>query len=147
MFEHLLVPIDGSDLSERAIAASLELAGKLGATVTGFVVEPDTAAAAAGRHPSAADREQVLAEAAAADHAKALLSHFRASAKAAGVPFHSHFVRTAHIDDAIVKAASDKHCDLIVMVTHGRGAFGEMLFGSHTKNVMARSTVPLLVLR
>jgi nucleotide-binding universal stress UspA family protein len=40
----------------------------------------------------------------------------------------------------------DHHCDLIVMVTHGRGAFGEMLFGSHTKNVLARSLLPLLVL-
>ena len=36
---------------------------------------------------------------------------------------------------------------MIVMVTHGRGAFGELLFGSHTKNVLAKSKMPLLVLR
>jgi nucleotide-binding universal stress UspA family protein len=30
---------------------------------------------------------------------------------------------------------------------HGRGAFGEMLLGSHTKSVRARSQLPLLVLR
>ena len=36
--------------------------------------------------------------------------------------------------------------DLILMVTHGRGLFGEMLFGSHTKNVMSRTKVAMLVL-
>jgi nucleotide-binding universal stress UspA family protein len=36
---------------------------------------------------------------------------------------------------------------MIVMVTHGRGVFGELLFGSHTKDVMARSKLPLLILR
>ncbi len=35
---------------------------------------------------------------------------------------------------------------MIVMVTHGRGAFGEFLFGSQTKAVLAGSTLPLLVL-
>nr|MCU0967128.1 universal stress protein [Burkholderiaceae bacterium] len=37
-------------------------------------------------------------------------------------------------------------CDMIVMVTHGRGAFGEFLFGSQTKAVLAGSSLPLLVL-
>ena len=35
---------------------------------------------------------------------------------------------------------------MIVMVTHGRGAFGEFLFGSYTKAVLAGSRLPLLVL-
>jgi nucleotide-binding universal stress UspA family protein len=146
MFEHLLVPIDGSDLSERAISASIELAGKLHAAITGFVVEPDVMLPAAGRHPSVVLHESESADAAAAAHAKSLLEHFRTSAKEAGVTFHSHFVRTSNVDQAILTAADEKHCDLIVMVTHGRGAFGELLFGSHTKTVLSKSKVPLLVL-
>jgi nucleotide-binding universal stress UspA family protein len=35
---------------------------------------------------------------------------------------------------------------MIVMVTHGRGVFGELLFGSHTKKLLARTKLPLLVL-
>ena len=50
------------------------------------------------------------------------------------------------IDDAIAEAAAESGCDLIVMATHGRGVFGELLFGSHTKAVLARCKVPLLVL-
>jgi nucleotide-binding universal stress UspA family protein len=130
MFHHLLVPIDGSELSARAIEASVELAAKLGAAITGFVVEPDVDA---------------VSERSAA-HAKKLLQHFGARAKDAGVKFHSHFVRTDSIAAAIVQAAADQHCDLVVMITHGRGAFGELLFGSHTKHVLASSKLPLLVL-
>jgi nucleotide-binding universal stress UspA family protein len=110
------------------------------------VVEPDTAEAVGAVAPTGLSRNFEAAEAAAAAHAKRLLDHFRQCAKTAGVPFHSHFVRTGQIDQAIVAAADAHRCDLIVMVTHGRGAFGEMLFGSHTKNVMSRSKVPLLVL-
>ncbi len=35
---------------------------------------------------------------------------------------------------------------MIVMRTHGRGTFGELLFGSNTKNVLAKCKLPLLVL-
>jgi nucleotide-binding universal stress UspA family protein len=143
MFHHLLVPIDGSDLSEQAIEVSVDLARRLGAAITGFVVEPDAAAAAAAGI-SASDLK--AADVAAAAHATGLLSQFGARAKLAGVRFHPHFVRTDSIDEAIIQAAADKQCDLVVMVTHGRGAFGEKLFGSHTKSVMSRSKLPLLVL-
>lgn len=146
MYEHLLVPVDGSEISDRAMDASIELARKLNAAITGFVAEPDTSLPAVGRHPSVVVREMEQAEAQAAAHANAVLQRFRARAQAAGVSFHGHFVRTAQVDDAIVKAADEQHCDMIVMVTHGRGAFGELLFGSHTKNVLARSKLPLLVL-
>ena len=40
MYSHLLVPVDGTVLSERAVRSSLELASKLQAKVTGFVAEP-----------------------------------------------------------------------------------------------------------
>ncbi len=35
---------------------------------------------------------------------------------------------------------------MIIMLTHGRGTFGELLFGSNTKNVLAECKLPLLVL-
>jgi nucleotide-binding universal stress UspA family protein len=52
----------------------------------------------------------------------------------------------ARVDRAIIAKAEARGCDLIVMVTHGRGAFGEFLFGSQTKAVLAGSKLPLLVL-
>jgi nucleotide-binding universal stress UspA family protein len=62
------------------------------------------------------------------------------------VPFTGHFVASGAVDDAITGEAEKAGCDMIVMVTHGRGALGEFLFGSHTKHVISRSKLPVLVL-
>ena len=70
----------------------------------------------------------------------------RAAAQAAGVSFKGYHDQVARIDRAIIAAAESQGCDMIVMVTHGRGAFGEFLYGSQTKAVLAGSNLPLLVL-
>ena len=43
MYQHLFVPVDGSELSQRAIDGSIALAKQLGARITGFVAEPELA--------------------------------------------------------------------------------------------------------
>jgi nucleotide-binding universal stress UspA family protein len=146
MFTHFLVPVDGTELSERAAQVSLDLALKLGARVTGFVAEPmpplPTMSANVATYQRDADEHLARTE----EHARKVLAAFKARAVERGVEFDGHFQRNDSVDDAIVKAAGEFGCDLIVMVTHGRGAFGELLFGSHTKNVMSRCKVPMLVL-
>jgi nucleotide-binding universal stress UspA family protein len=62
------------------------------------------------------------------------------------VSFSGHHAQALRVEDAIIDAANEHGCDMIVMATHGRGTFGELLFGAHTKGVMARSKLPLLVL-
>jgi nucleotide-binding universal stress UspA family protein len=146
MFKHILVPIDGSDLTDRAMTASLELARQLGAAVTGFVAEPVAAPPTPGRPPSLIRQETLEHDAITAAHAKSLLERFAERAKEAGVPFVGHHAQVPRVDRAIISAAESQGCDMIVMVTHGRGAFGEFLFGSQTKAVLAGSTLPLLVL-
>lgn len=146
MYQHLLVPLDGTELSERAAQSSLALASKLGARITAFVAEPLPPLPHMGSHPKAYAKEADDHLARTEAHAQTVLKSFKAQADAAGVPFEGRFTRTDAVDDAIVNTATDAGCDLIVMVTHGRGAFGELLFGSHTKNVIARSKLPLLVL-
>lgn len=146
MYQHLLVPLDGSELSERAAQSSLELARKLGARITALVAEPLPPLPHMGSHPSTYAREADEHLARTDAHAHEVLDRFKAQAEEAGVPFEGRFTRTDAVDDAIVNTAREVGCDLIVMVTHGRGALGELLFGSHTKNVIARSELPLLVL-
>ena len=146
MFQHLLVPIDGSELSERAAQTSLTLAAKLGAKVTAFVAEPlppmPNEATGMNSYARKAEEHRVRTEA----HAQEVLKRFGALCAEQGVAFKGEYKRTDGVDDAIILAAKEFDCDLVVMVTHGRGAFGELLFGSHTKNVLARSKLPLLVL-
>ncbi len=145
MFERLLVPIDGTPTAERAMTASIALARKLQAAIVGFIAEPDLRAAS--DKPVAAGKTPAKAKAAADSHAHKVLEEFQAQAAAAQVPFEGVMAYTAEIDEAIISTAQQERCDLIVMVTHGRGSFGERLFGSHTKSVMSKCKLPLLVLR
>lgn len=146
MYQHLLVPVDGTELSERTAMASLELARKLGATLTAFVAEPMPPLPSMGSNPNVYARDADAHLLRTEQHAREVLARFGAKAAEQGVTFQGKFQRSDSIDDAIVNAAKEFGCDLIVMATHGRGAFGELLFGSHTKNVLSRSKLPLLVL-
>lgn len=145
-YKRLLVPVDGTELTHKAIDASIALARQLGAAITGFVAEPLPPVPTTPRSRSQLEREAREHEEMAAAHARPLLERFEAAAQAAGVPFRGVYDQVQQVDQAIISMAEAQGCDMIVMVTHGRGAFGEFLFGSQTKAVLAQSKLPLLVL-
>jgi len=146
MYKRLLVPVDGSELTERAMQASVALARQLGAAILGFVAEP-LPPLRSERYPTAVGDEMLREhDAMTAAHASRVLARFAELAQAAGVEFAGFQDQTPRVDQAIVNTAEAQGCDMIVMVTHGRGAFGEFLFGSPTKAVLAGSKLPLLVL-
>jgi len=130
MFKRLLVPVDGGELSGRAMRASIDLASGLGASIVGFIAEPFASL-----------------DSAAFAHAHGVLAQFERLAAEAGVAFASHSTQASHIDAAILDAAHEHRCDLIVMSTHGRGALERWLRGSCTTQVAARCRLSLLVLR
>lgn len=146
MYQRLLVPVDGTELSDRAISASIDLARQLGASITGFVAEPLMELPDHPMHAHALQREVEAHDAWTGAHAQDVLGRFAERARAAGVAFEGHHAQVRHIDKAIIAEAESQGCDLIVMVTHGRGAFGEFLYGSQTKAVLSGSRLPLLVL-
>lgn len=146
MFKRILVPVDGSELSERAMVASVDLAVQLGAAITGFVAEPVPPVPIGPRARSLMMQEAAEHDAMTQAHAEDVLGRFARFAREAGVDFQGFHDQVPMVDRAIVAAAESRGCDLIVMVTHGRGAFGEFLFGSQTKAVLAGSKLPLLVL-
>ena len=146
MYKHLLVPVDGSELTQHAIEDSVKLAAQLGASITGFVAEPLAPLPLPGQPPSTMRQEALEHDAMTESHAREVLARFESRAREAGVPFHGYHAQVPRVDRAIIAAAESQGCDMIVMVTHGRGAFGEFLFGSQTKAVLAGSKLPLLVL-
>ena len=146
MYKHLFVPVDGSELSHRAMDGSIELAKQLGARITGFVVEPDVPITAAASHTEKLLDRMKDNEDKNEQHAAALLGQFENRAKAAGVDFSAHHVTAYLVDQAIMEEAEKLGCDMIVMVTHGRSAIGEFVFGSHTKKIIAKSKLPVFVM-
>jgi nucleotide-binding universal stress UspA family protein len=146
VYQHLFVPVDGSELSERAMEGSIGLAKQLGARITGFVVEPDISLAVASGPPSGFPGRLKAHEERNEKHAAKLLGSFKERADAAGVAFTGIHVASSSVDQSIADEAQRAGCDMIVMVTHGRGTMGELLFGSHTKAVIAKTQLPLFVL-
>jgi nucleotide-binding universal stress UspA family protein len=144
MIKSILVPIDGGKLSDRAISASIELAAQLGASLTGFAVGSSKGLLASQARNAESAIESIGGPRAAAREA---LARFEQSAQAAGVPYQGFYHQASRVDRAIIEAAESHGCDMILMVTHGRGAFGEFLFGSQTKAVLAGSNLPLVILK
>lgn len=146
MYKNLFVPVDGEELSDRAMEGSLELAAQLGARITGFVVEPDLPLSVTtdttGVFPDRVEEHQARIT----SHARTLLDEFESRAAKAGVAFSGVSVTGYSVDAAIVNEAVKHGCDMIVIVTHGRGPLGELVFGSHAKKVISRTRLPVLVL-
>lgn len=147
MYEHLLVPVDGSALSDKAMEHSIGLAKMLGASITGFTAEPPlpilvVEQAAVAYDLATFQEHEKRCEA----HARELLESFAAKARHAGVHFDGQFVITDNIQQSIVDMAQKQGCDLIVMASHGRHGLDALIHGSLTKSVLAHSQVPLLVL-
>lgn len=147
MFKHLFVPVDGSALSHRAMDGSIALALQLGARITGFVVEPEVPLTAANSQTE--NLLDLIKDNASKNeaHAAALLGQFEKRAVAAGVEFKAQHVTAYLVGQSIVEEAEKSGCDMIVMVTEGRSRIGKFVFGSHTKDVIIESTLPVMVLR
>ena len=125
MYGHILIPTDGSELAEHGVTHGLALAKSLGAKVSVInVVEP--LFAVTGDFASVLDRA-----------AKA--------AKEAGVSCETIQVENVPAYRAIISAAEDKGCDLIVMSTHGLGGLPMLLIGSVTNKVLTYAKTPVLV--
>jgi nucleotide-binding universal stress UspA family protein len=147
MYEHLLVPVDGSALSDKAMETSIGLAKMLGASITAFTAEPPlpllvVEQAAVAYDVSTYQDHDKRCEA----HARELLEAYGARARKAGVSFEGQFVITDDVQQAIVDMAAKCACDLIVMASHGRHGLDALIHGSLTKSVLAHSQLPLLVI-
>ncbi|HEY1012395.1 MAG TPA: universal stress protein [Herpetosiphonaceae bacterium] len=135
----ILLPLDGSDCAEQALADAQQLGRRSGAAlVLTAIAEPMPVLAGGG---DAAD------EAARARHRLATyLEHVAARLQRAGSTARIH-VGEGDPAAMICAAASEERADLIVMGTHGRSRFQRFLLGSVALGVSAHTDVPVLLIR
>ena len=150
MYRHILIPTDGSELAEHAVTNGLSLGESVGAKVTVIIVRepfdwlsvPETRASQRQAFEYLAKyNEQVERDAAS------VLSRAADAAKQAGVPCDTMQVENARPYQAIIAAASDRGCDLIVMGSHGRGGLAAVVLGSVTNKVLTHTKTLVLVYR
>ncbi len=107
MYRNLLVPVDGTELSDTAMLRSIELAQQLAATITAFIVEPTQPLPAVGRPAAIVMAENEVHDLRIAQHATEVLKTFEARARAAGVAFKGHYRQAPQVPDAIAEAAAE----------------------------------------
>ena len=140
MYRHILIPTDGSELAEHGVAHGLALAKSLGAKVSViFVVEPFSEMT--GQFLETLARYVELRK----DQATSVLASAANAAKQAGVSCETIQVENGQPHQAIIAAAEDKGCDLIVMSSHGFSGLSTLLLGSVTNKVLAQAKTPVLV--
>lgn len=152
MFETILVPLDGSELAERALAPALELRQKLGTKIilvraveslsqhmlqTPAVIETAGAAAA---------NVELMEEVVEAEQSEAK-TYLQALIAKSGEINGEAVIVEGEAADAIVELAKQRNAGLIVMSSHGHGGLGRLIFGSTTDEVLRHSDVPVLLIR
>ena len=145
MFKHILLPTDGSDLSEAAIHQGIQFAKSINAKVTGFHVVLPFHVFTLQTEMLEDTKEQYERE--SKIHAEQFLAVIKKAAKEASVTCEINSVTSTHPYEAIIKAAEKKGCDLIMMASHGRSGIQGLLIGSETQKVLTHTKIPVLVLR
>ncbi len=149
MYKHILVPTDGSALSDKAVEAAIKLAKLAGARITAFhAVEPYPLQGAYAAEASGIPEFQpeIFAER-SQEYAKRVLDAVAGAATAANVQCATGYATSRSPSQAIVEKARKENCDLIVMASHGRRGLEGFLLGSETQKVLTHSSIPVLVYR
>jgi nucleotide-binding universal stress UspA family protein len=145
MFTHILVPSDGSELSDRAFARGLALAKLTGDDIIVLrVTAPPAPILIEGMviaYPPQEAISRVEAEIAES------FAKLEAQANAAGVACAFRQVEHDQPWRAIVDTAETEGAGLIVMASHGRRGVSAMVLGSATQKVLTHTKVPVLVCR
>lgn len=146
MFQTILVPTDGSALSDAAASAAVKFAKQIGGKIVAVSVAepvPQTMLSDGGAFIiDIADFEQKARE-----MAQKHVDRVASIASAEQVPCDTVIALNFNPYQEIVQAATDYHCDLIFMATHGRKGLNKLFLGSETQKVLAHTTVPVLVHR
>jgi nucleotide-binding universal stress UspA family protein len=144
MYQHILIPTDGSELAERAVTHGLSLAKFVGAKVTVIIVGERL-----GGWLSFAETGTAEAFAKYTEQIKkyntSVLDRVADAAKQAGVPCDTIQVQDVQPYEAIIATATDRGCDLIVMASHGRSGISATVLGSVTNKVLTHAKTAVLV--
>lgn len=147
MFKNILVPTDGSELSESTVARAISFAKDAGAKVIFFYAQPDFPMPIYGEgaliDPTTPEQFSRAAQA----EAERILAKAKESAAAAEVASSSDTVISEVPYEAIIESAERNGCDLIFMASHGRRGLSGFLLGSETQKVLTHSKIPVLVYR
>lgn len=144
MFNHILVPIDGSETSMLAVSKASGLALAFGSRITLIHVIDNYPFIGVGADYALGQNEYL---AAATSSANAALARGVAALAAEGLHSDQRVIDGHVVHEGIVDTARALGADLIVMGSHGRTGIEKLLLGSVTQRVLQEAPMPVLVVK
>jgi nucleotide-binding universal stress UspA family protein len=145
MYQHILVPLDGSTTAERGLREAVRLAAEQKSKLRLLHVIEDFSTLM--EMSTAVSFDAMMRE--VRGYGEDVLSKAKAAAAAAGVAAETSLreVTRGRIASIVIDEARSSGCDLIVMGTHGRRGFSRLALGSDADLVVRESPVPVLLVR
>jgi nucleotide-binding universal stress UspA family protein len=144
MFEHILLPVDGSSTSRQAIVKALLIAEKFKSTVTLIYVIDPYAFTGVGTDFSYGQSEYLSAATAEAQQAIGTATRIF---EEHGIPVKGSVVEGHTVYSSILDTAEAVNADLIIMGSHGRRGLEKLVLGSVTAQVLSHAHLSVLVVR
>lgn len=147
MYKHIIIPTDGSETGSRAVEEGLEIARTVGARLTILTVlqEFHPISFAPDMVPESLDLEGEFRE--RQQNHRSTDDRLERAVRASGVACNHIVAEDHHLADAVRAAAEAQGCDLIIMPAHERYTLLGRAVDSETTRLLAKSQLPVLVLR
>ena len=147
MYNRILIATDGTELSDKAVQAGLDLAALCGASVLALKVVSHYPRSYLEGSDVLDIKEAKRIEDQWKAQAQTLLNAIKTLGQERKVSVTTLVTHSDLVAESIVEAAQKHACDLIVMASHGRKGLTRLLLGSETQHVLTHTPVPVLVLR
>lgn len=144
-YQHILVPLDGSELAEKALDDAFSLAQINQAQITLLqVVSPiEHVLVTAGDHPVYVDEQWAMLKEQALSYLQQLCQRMDCGDEVKT----KLVVEMGSPGETIIDYAHEQPVDLIVMATHGRTGLQRWVYGSVADKVLRGADVPVLLVR
>ena len=143
-YKKIVVPIDGSGWSERAIPHAVDLARiSHGEIILLHILKPPLHEYADSLALAGEDKQIAQIR----DSIKQKLMAIRGQLRDEGVNCRAQVIEAVGVAAQIADYVRDEGVDLVVMSTHGRSGLGRFVFGSVAHKVMQSVDVPVLLIR
>lgn len=144
LYQHILVPIDGSETSLIAMKEAIKLGKALNSKITVVQVmalDPFIADAyvKTGQTNDLIERTRT--------YLLDILEHAKQEFADEGIAVETKLLEGFVVHEEIIQAAQDLNADLIVMGSHGRTGVRKLVLGSVAQKVLGESHIPVLIVR
>jgi nucleotide-binding universal stress UspA family protein len=143
-YKKIVVPIDGSGWSERAIPHAVDIAHKYNSELVLLHVFKPPAAEYLGEIALAGQDEQLMQ---LRNEMKQHLMALRSKLRSENIEVRVQWIEGSGVAEIIIEYLKEEKADLVVMSSHGRTGISRMIFGSVANQVMEAVHIPVLIVR